>query len=106
MEFNDSPEEAAWRKEVHDFLDKEFPPEFRGRAPRRGPGGGGGGEGGGSSAEGEGLFRGPDEGAAQLQLTLGVELRRISEQKVDGHDGCLGFCESFDEPREMPVPDL
>ena len=41
MEFNDSPEEAAWRKEVHDFLEKEFPPEFRGRAPRRGGGGGG-----------------------------------------------------------------
>jgi alkylation response protein AidB-like acyl-CoA dehydrogenase len=61
MEFNDSPEEAAWRKEVHDFLDKEFPPEFRGRAPRRG-GGGGGGESSGGEESGEGLFRGPNEG--------------------------------------------
>jgi alkylation response protein AidB-like acyl-CoA dehydrogenase len=61
MEFNDSPEESVWRKEVHDFLEKEFPPEFRGRGARRGPGAGSGG-GGESAEEGEGLFRGPNEG--------------------------------------------
>ena len=55
MEFNDSPEEAAWRTEVHDFLEKEFPPEFRGRAPRRGAGAAAASEGEGPS-EGEGLF--------------------------------------------------
>jgi len=38
MDFNDSPEEAVWRKEVRDFLEKEYPDEFRGRGPRRGPG--------------------------------------------------------------------
>jgi alkylation response protein AidB-like acyl-CoA dehydrogenase len=58
MEFNDSLEEATWRKEVHDFLDKEYPSEFRGRAPRRGPGAASGGE----EETGEGLFRGPNEG--------------------------------------------
>jgi alkylation response protein AidB-like acyl-CoA dehydrogenase len=49
MEFNDSPEEAAWRKEVRDFLDKEYPKEMKrgGRGERE---------------EGEGLFRGPNEG--------------------------------------------
>ncbi|HYM14818.1 MAG TPA: acyl-CoA dehydrogenase family protein [Dehalococcoidia bacterium] len=57
MEFNDTAEEAAWRKEVRDFLDKEYPDEFRGRARGRGAGGGGG-----ASEEGEGLFRGPNEG--------------------------------------------
>ena len=61
MEFNDSPEEAAWRTEVHDFLEKEFPPEFRGRGPRRGPAATAASEGEGPS-EGEGLFRGPNEG--------------------------------------------
>ena len=61
MEFNDSPEEAAWRTEVHDFLEKEFPPEFRGRGPRRGPAAAAASEGEGPS-EGEGLFRGPNEG--------------------------------------------
>jgi len=37
MDFNDTPEEAVWRKEVRDFLEKEYPEEFRGRGPRRGP---------------------------------------------------------------------
>ena len=60
MEFNDSPEEAAWRKEVHDFLEKEYPPEFQGRGPRRG-GGAAAGAGAGDET-GEGLFRGPNEG--------------------------------------------
>jgi alkylation response protein AidB-like acyl-CoA dehydrogenase len=65
MEFNDSPEEAAWRKEVRDFLDKEYPAEFKARGPRvRGmapppPADGNGG----SSTDDvtEGLFRGPKE---------------------------------------------
>jgi alkylation response protein AidB-like acyl-CoA dehydrogenase len=60
MDFNDTPEEATWRKEVRDFLDKEYPDEFRGRTRTRGAGGGGGG--GGGAEEGEGLFRGPNEG--------------------------------------------
>jgi alkylation response protein AidB-like acyl-CoA dehydrogenase len=49
MDFNDTPEESAWRAEVREFLDKEYPREFRG-----GRGGGGGEE--------AGLFRGPNEG--------------------------------------------
>jgi alkylation response protein AidB-like acyl-CoA dehydrogenase len=53
MDFNDTPEEAAWRKEVRDFLEKEYPDEFRGRGPLRGPGGGGGD----GEDTGEGLFR-------------------------------------------------
>jgi alkylation response protein AidB-like acyl-CoA dehydrogenase len=61
MDFNDTPEEATWRKEVRDFLEKEYPPEFRGRTRTRGAGGGSGG-GGGGAEEGEGLFRGPNEG--------------------------------------------
>ena len=44
MEFSDTPEEAAWRKEVRDFLEKEYPPEFK-RGGR------------GERDEGEGLFR-------------------------------------------------
>jgi len=40
MDFNDTAEEAAWRKEVRDFLNKEYPRDI----------GGGGGE-------GEGIFR-------------------------------------------------
>jgi alkylation response protein AidB-like acyl-CoA dehydrogenase len=44
MDFNDTPEEAAWRTEVREFLQKEYPPEFKrgGRGERE---------------EGEGLFR-------------------------------------------------
>ncbi|MEX2225352.1 MAG: acyl-CoA dehydrogenase family protein [Dehalococcoidia bacterium] len=44
MEFNDTPEEAAWRNEVREFLQKEYPTEFKrgGRGERE---------------EGEGLFR-------------------------------------------------
>ncbi len=53
MEFNDSPEEAAWRKEVRSFLEQEYPPEFQGRGSRRGPASGGG-EG---DTTGEGIFR-------------------------------------------------
>jgi len=41
MDFHDTPEEAAWRGEVRDFLKKEYPRDI---------GGGGGGE-------GEGIFR-------------------------------------------------
>jgi alkylation response protein AidB-like acyl-CoA dehydrogenase len=44
MDFKDTPEEAAWRQEVRDFLEKEYPSEFRG-----------GGRG--MREEGEGLFR-------------------------------------------------
>jgi len=44
MDFNDTPEEAAWRREVRDFLDKEYP-----SALKRG--------GRGDRDEGEGLFR-------------------------------------------------
>ena len=44
MDFKDTPDEAAWRQEVRDFLDKEYPSEFRG-----------GGRG--MREEGEGLFR-------------------------------------------------
>ncbi len=47
MEFNDTTEEAVWRKEVRDFLDKEYPAAMK---SARGSGG-----------EGEGLFRGPNE---------------------------------------------
>jgi alkylation response protein AidB-like acyl-CoA dehydrogenase len=44
MDFKDTPEEAAWRTEVREFLQKEYPPEFKrgGRGERE---------------EGEGLFR-------------------------------------------------
>jgi alkylation response protein AidB-like acyl-CoA dehydrogenase len=44
MDFNDTPDEAAWRKEVRDFLQAEY--------PRNTPSGGGGGV-----AEVEGIFR-------------------------------------------------
>jgi alkylation response protein AidB-like acyl-CoA dehydrogenase len=54
MDFKDNVEEAAWRKEVRDFLEKEYPEEFRGRGGRRTPGAGGDGE-----DTGEGLFRDP-----------------------------------------------
>ena len=40
MDFNDTAEEAAWRKEVRDFLNKEYPRDI-----------------GGGGAEGEGIFR-------------------------------------------------
>jgi alkylation response protein AidB-like acyl-CoA dehydrogenase len=49
MDFSDTTEEAAWRKEVRDFLEKEHPPELRR----------GGGE-----REEAGLFRGPNETSA------------------------------------------
>jgi alkylation response protein AidB-like acyl-CoA dehydrogenase len=71
MEFKDSPEEAVWRKEVHDFLEKEYPPEWRGRQRGRGaappapaP----------AKADGDeeenaeyGLFRGPKESNAMTR---------------------------------------
>ncbi len=53
MDFNDTPEEAAWRGEVRDFLEKEHPSEMR-RA--------GGGRGAGPGAEEGGLFRSGNEG--------------------------------------------
>src|SRR5438552_1953400 len=51
MDFNDTPDEAAWRREVRGFLEKEHPAEMR-RA--------GGGRG--ASAEEGGLFRSGNEG--------------------------------------------
>jgi len=44
MDFSDTPEEATWRAEVREFLQKEYPPEFK-RGGR------------GERDEGEGLFR-------------------------------------------------
>ena len=54
MEFHDTADEAQWRKEVRDFLDKEYPADLK-------SGRGGGGN------EGEGLFRGPNESSAMKQ---------------------------------------
>src|SRR6476620_8064897 len=51
MDFNDTHEEAEWRREVRGFLEKEHPVEMR-RA--------GGGRG--ASAEDGGLFRSGNEG--------------------------------------------
>jgi len=48
MDFGDTPEDAQWRREVRDFLDKEYPSELQ--------------RGGASRAEDGGLFRGPNEG--------------------------------------------
>ncbi len=44
MDFSDTPEEAAWRKEVRDFLEKEHPEEMKHRP----------------AGEGEGIFRSRD----------------------------------------------
>jgi alkylation response protein AidB-like acyl-CoA dehydrogenase len=35
MDFGDTPEEAIWRKEVRDFLEKEYPKELSGRGEER-----------------------------------------------------------------------
>jgi alkylation response protein AidB-like acyl-CoA dehydrogenase len=56
MDFNDNAEEAAFRTEVRQFLEKEYPPELAGRGVRggrRAPAADGDGE----QSEGEGLFR-------------------------------------------------
>ncbi len=60
MDFNDTPEEAAWRKEVNDFLGKEYPAELKR---------------GGRGEEGEGLFRGPNEGSAMKQWRTALRER-------------------------------
>ncbi len=39
MNFDDTPEEATFRQEVKDFLDKELPDRFKGMDPRQGGGG-------------------------------------------------------------------
>jgi len=52
MDFGDTPEEAAWRKEVRDFLEKEYPEELKR---------------GGGARDGEGIFRGPNESPAMKQ---------------------------------------
>jgi len=54
MDFNDTPEEAVFRKEVREFLEKEYPPELAGRGVRGARRADSDGDGGG---EGEGLFR-------------------------------------------------
>ena len=41
MNFNDTPEEAIFRQEVRDFLDKELPERFKGTMDRMAGGGGG-----------------------------------------------------------------
>ncbi|MCH8007879.1 MAG: acyl-CoA dehydrogenase family protein [Chloroflexi bacterium] len=41
MNFNDTPEEATFRQEVRDFLDKELPERFKGTMDRMAGGGGG-----------------------------------------------------------------
>ena len=41
MNFDDTPDEATFRKEVRDFLDKELPERFRGTMDRMAGGGGG-----------------------------------------------------------------
>ena len=60
MEFKDTTEEAAWRKEVRDFLESEYPKEMRG-------GRGGGEEG--------GLFRGPNEGSPMKRWRTALRSR-------------------------------
>jgi len=40
MNFDDTPEQATFRQEVKDFLDKELPDRFKGMDPRQGGGGG------------------------------------------------------------------
>ena len=54
MRLKDSPEEAAWRKEVSDFIKDEMPPELRAGGGGFGGFGGGGGGGGGGGPEGGG----------------------------------------------------
>ena len=41
MNFDDTPEEATFRKEVRDFLDKALPERLRGTMDRMAGGGGG-----------------------------------------------------------------
>ncbi len=48
MDFKDTAEEAVWRKEVNDFLKKEYPSDLK-RGGRE---------------DGEGLFRGPNESSS------------------------------------------
>ena len=52
MEFNDTPEEAAWRDEIRGFLAKEYPAELK-RGAR--------------GEDVEGLFRGPNESSAMTK---------------------------------------
>ena len=58
MDFGDTPEEAQWRKEVRDFLEKEYPAELR---PGGGPRTRGAPRG---ENEGEGMFRSKDANQA------------------------------------------
>src|SRR5947209_13125146 len=51
MDFNDTPDEAAWRREVRGFLEKEHPVDIRRAGGRRG-----------ASAEEGGHFRSGNEG--------------------------------------------
>ena len=69
MDFNDTAEEAAWRKEVRDFLEKEYPDEFRGRGPRRGARTEADGDG---DDSGEGLFRDSSKQSTPLDRWRGA----------------------------------
>ena len=60
MDFGDTPEEAAWRKEVRDFLEKEYPEELKR---------------GGGARDGEGIFRGPNESPAMKQWRKALAAR-------------------------------
>jgi alkylation response protein AidB-like acyl-CoA dehydrogenase len=65
MEFKDTAEEAVWRKEVHDFLEKEYPKEWRGRSRGRGAAAAPPPEEEDADGNAEyGLFRGPKESNA------------------------------------------
>ena len=61
MDFNDTPDEAAWRREVRDFLEKEHPVELR----RRGTG----------TAEEGGLFRSGNEGTPMTRWRSALSSR-------------------------------
>src|SRR5581483_7391435 len=81
MRLKDSPEEAAWRQEVRDFIQREMPPELRSG------GGGGGGFGGGGGAEAEagqagGGARRPEARAGGAGLRMATGPMAVSRKKL------------------------
>ncbi len=76
MEFKDTQEEAAWRKEIRDFLEKEYPQEWRGRARGRGAAAAPPPEEEDADGNAEyGLFRGPNESSAMKRWRAALSQR-------------------------------
>jgi alkylation response protein AidB-like acyl-CoA dehydrogenase len=72
MRLTDSPEEAAWRAQVRDFIKNEYPADLRGGFGGFGGGGGEGGEGGGDGADGGARRPGTVQGGAGFRQAMGA----------------------------------